>query len=238
MKLHLKAIEVEFDGPTIIGDEVLTISTEGVKEPYTRDFILETLFKAQQEGKFQYDWFEKEGIQTKSEEPLDLSALKLSLDAETSSSMLFADYSYVNLIPETTEEFEAYFNKFLSEKYPTAKEKNAVFVIPPWRCFVDYYSSKQVGASLILPAFKKFTDERDRFGDRKTIDYWYRILLTDLSRPVLNISAPKWLVPHLIGSKGKKIQEIKEMLHSAGFTNVKRINLIEVQQEEEEYASL
>lgn len=236
MKLILKAIDMEYDGPTLDFKKEISIPIPSVTpKNFTRDFAIKCILEAQEKKDLVLQWIDKEKIGETNYfyDHRDSIGLKLDLSCLAGDDVYLNDYVEVDLIPETLPEFECYFQILINKEFDSSV-KNAVLVLPKTESFVDYWGVKLVGGSVVIPGFQKSIGREDQFGNIATIDYWYLIKLPDLSKPVVTVHVPEWIAPHLIGKGGKKIKETLQWIHDAGYKNVRKINLITFKKDSEE----
>lgn len=228
MKLELRSYVCDFARKIPRESEDVSIQ---IPEPhtgiFTKSFIYNKILECQQNGTMRLKWLHEGKLiagdylisDTSSDDYRDERFRMLKLIVPM--NLLGPDIKgrsdvEIKIIPETTDEFECYFQTLMIYDFDQTV-RNAVMVIPTSNCFVDYYNVKQVGDSLIVPAYRK-----GRIFDD---DYWYVIKLADLEKSVVTVYAQNEIMQHLIGKDGKTIRATIEYIRGKGFSSLHNINL-------------
>lgn len=128
------------------------------------------------------------------------------------------DMIEITLRPETKEDFNIYFRDHLLHFYNIdlkhCKSHNFVVSLPHDESFkISNVSKISDYIALDMPTY---------MNDNK----YYIIHKSSLSKQAIDIMAPEYIIPHLIGKGGSHINEFKSFLNEGYNGNIKRINLL------------
>lgn len=128
------------------------------------------------------------------------------------------DMVEITLIPETKEDFNIYFREHLLYFYNIdmkhCKSHNFVLSLPNDESFDANHISK-ISNYIVLYMPNYMDCIRS-----------YIIHKSSLSKQSIDIMAPRYLIPHLIGKGGSHINEFRSFLNEGYNCNIKRINLL------------
>lgn len=234
MLIELTNIDRNFDGG-INEREGLSIEIP-VMIPFmfTSRFIISKILEGQKENKLHTEWIDPDILKTNNHyHCYDEYLNDLTFTLYSGIGKNIARGINVCIIPETNEEFEMFFSILIDQRYQSAI-KNATISLPKIferKELIDPFMAKEVGDFLIIYAYEEFVNS---FAfSKSSIDHLYIIRIKDLSKPIVRIYSEERLVPHLIGKGGKNIAGVKEMIHAAGYRQVRKIEIIPVKKENE-----
>lgn len=129
------------------------------------------------------------------------------------------DMVEITLKPETKEDFNIYFREnllhFHNIDLKHCKSHNFLLSLPYDESFDISHISK-------ISNYIAFHVIRNYMNCNES----YIIHKSSLSKHVIDIMAPEYMIPHLIGKGGSHINEFKKILNEDYNCNIKRINLL------------
>lgn len=236
MEIIIKGFDFECNGVSLVFHDVLKIPAHPCM--YTKKYIIEKILEAQKSCELKREyispdlWEENpnEGRENVLEKEYGLVDMKTLTFCDDSILFWKGDGAYmvdmleIRIKPGTKEEFNIYFEQYLKTQYNVlpkdADSFNSVLILPEIYGMRGY-GIIEAGDYITADAFSKY----DRFRNKYT-EYSYVIHNSALQYPILNINAPKSLIPHLIGKGGKRITEFKNTLKESTCSKVRRINLV------------
>lgn len=236
MEVIIKGLIFEVGGTALLVREVLNISEHPCM--YNKKYIIEKILEAQNNNTLTREYISSEmweyGMSHLTQEEIDINYGLIDMQSLTfcddtlslwkGDDVCMTDMLEIHIKPGTKEEINIYFEQYLKKQYNVLPEDadsfNAVLILPN-SYLLRGYGIIAAGDYMTADAFTKY----DRSSDTYT-EYSYVIHKSALQYPILNINAPKPLIPHLIGKGGKQITAFKNRLKEYTGSNVRRINIV------------
>lgn len=232
MRLILKAINFEFDGPTTLYRDDLCFNDLGNdKNLFTKDYLVERIVNAQEDGTLKRRWIDEEQFYefkksgNMSSQLINMNSLEFSISCVNRYCACdvncCVDAIVIYVRPDTPSEYNEYIKSYLKHCYRKVAI-NGVLALPRLNHLSDEYNATEVGEYVTIHAFDKYDTESTVF--RRDESYFYVIRKSDISKTTIGIYAPEDLIPHLIGKGGTRIAKAKKILKEYCGED-KRINL-------------
>lgn len=230
MKVLIKGFNFGRHGMTKVFSEKINISANN--DMYNKKYIIEKILEAQKadgENSIKREiislekWEENISKHEDAFGLIDMIDLSLCADDYVFSKGKDANVDMINveIRPETKEDFNIYFEKYLLKAYhlnlKESKIRNFILSLP---YDIDLFNKNtiiEVGDYIVIDVTKYVFYH---------FDSSYIIHKDSLSLPVIDIMAPESLIPYLIGKGGKHINCIKDDINNKYKSNIRRINLV------------
>lgn len=235
MDIILKGLIMEYDGSTLVWRNDIHVPAHPCM--YTKKYIVNKILEAQRTGTIDKEYispeeWDKHFADHENEyglipmETLTFYNDELAICMGSNSYMV--DLIEIRVKPVSNEEINIYFEQYIQKQYNVLPKDvdsfNSLLVLPNLYIFRGYGITES-GDYITADAFTEYKRYLPSGISDKDIEYSYVIHKSALQYPILNINAPKSLIPHLVGKGGKRITAFKNLLKEYT-SEVRRINLV------------
>lgn len=231
MIIQLRSYDIDFDGVNVVEKETTT-------RPITlsKTQIFKEILAAQKYGRLKLNWLDEEPILEKLVNDnfdfisnSDLCRITICDSTFMGGNVHLSERIEIRLIFENAEEYGYYLRMLIYTEFGHNVRNVVTTLDMQHDLFNKYLNSFHIGNYIIVNG----VELSKGVGSDQVDVHWYVIQVQDLSNSVITVYAKQEIIPHLIGKGGKKIKETLDFIHKAGYTNVKRINVLPYTKREE-----